>query len=47
MTFISLYEIIVMTLHEAIEIVLKDAGHSLPAKEIAYMVNKQKLVYIF
>ena len=31
------------TLHEAIEIVLKEAGHPLPASEIAFLVNKNKL----
>ena len=28
-----------MKLHEAIKMVLKDKGHSLPAKEIAYLIN--------
>jgi len=32
-----------MTLHEAIAIVLKEVGHPLPAKEIAYLVNERKL----
>ena len=32
-----------MTLHEAIEQVLKEVGHPLPAKEIAYLINKSNL----